>query len=857
MTKDVKRKTAGDRGNEGDGAPKRPARKTPLEKKGGNNIGVSTGYVKDKSLKTVSPVVSPGSPPPSAQLPSPSEAGRFPMDRAKDNLEKGKWNVNVDSDFKSVGKPPVSRKNQQLARRPSEIKRDTKGVAAVKGVGGSEELQEMKVVSSEQLTRQPSMLLKTSPRTIALGRDISTAYTENIERRRVRRNIIACAACLILCVLCMIVLGALAILLLMSQKLEATVVSCITRECLSLSTALTGLLDRDAYPCNDFYGHVCRSWTRRGRSSFLDDAVGMFYDTLAAALNRTSDRPQQNGIHVFFQLYSACTMFMRNNATDSFKDIVRTVSSAVNVSALVDAPDFRTVFQELFRLSFDSGIRSIFSVGFLRIEKRRYLHFSIGQTIGGKLRDLFEQVPLSYPGSADYITDVVSVLLNGNATEDMAREVIEQERRWDNDMGEKARDVESTHVAFNKLSSELSRYSVDDFLDLINRVSPPYLYQTEYSDVYVTGPGLIGKVFFDMYKMNATVRAMHSSVNVLTDVLQYVLLRDFLTEPQSSTAVCIRVAQRSLFYNGPYLTSVLSGYAEGTSQVSEMAEKLIEAFAQSKALHWMGANTVFDIKTVLDRTMMRAYDNDVLFYMSMGVDYTTFSLDDTDFLSSYLTLRRFETRVMRRKLPTDVTGLIRRHQFVPYPAAVTRLRMILIPTILHGPPVFYVFDDRGIPIYFSLGTLGVQIGKEIVELVRNLLDWTPESQWRYGQVKSCILEMRSFINLSSDGDPDTWSQSAFDLSYGARIAFETLRTIIEQAAVPPSVSEEALRVFFVRSCMISCASNSTSSPLIARERCLMATITNPAFYETFRCIKNIRFSVPSCVSTMFTETSTM
>ncbi|XP_064487827.1 uncharacterized protein LOC135400018 [Ornithodoros turicata] len=879
MVKDIEKKNAKSSVKPEEAAsPKQHPKHTPKKKDGRHSGKQSTGVKSPsgpkKSVGSKGHVASFGS---AASEPSPTRAspatparpheGISEPENHPEDVDKGKPTSDIVSDVKSVDKStrrsrflpmdvsrdsPPHEEFSEMIRSMKESARATEKTIQPEKTTHPQKKKTVHSVEEKHQTANtkisPAYVTSRVSRFFALRgiTSVERDYTEYPRRGRI------IAICALLLALCLIGIAVLTYVLLLVHSDDSTLV-CTTKECLQVSADMAGLLNEAIHPCDDFYDHVCHHWITTAGSSFLDDAIGAFYNTLDSIL-RSADlaRIRKNGMHVFVDLYSSCKKFMLNNATGSFKDDVKSAGSALNISALVNAPNFPTLFQQLLRIAFDTGIHSIFSMSFQRKDKKSVLHLSIGRTIAGKIRDLFIETRQPYSGTADsYIDDVVGALASKKSVEKMAQGVISYDAKWDNS----SKDMTSKYLSFKELASILGDYPVEEFLKLINNAAPPYLRQNQDSYVYLTGNAAIDRVRYDMYYMDAPLRAMYSSVNVLTDVLQYAFLRNFVAEIRKATVICIKVAQSSLIYAGPYLASLLSGYTDSPSRIRKMTRQVKDGLLDTPSLQWMGSVAIIDIKSLLDNTAYLMYEDDYFSSLTSGIDYTTFSVKDSDFMSACVKVKTFEMQVALRNLPTEQTALLSKRQFVPYVSSTPSLNLIIIPTILQGPPIFYFDQSLGIPIYFNYGTLGVQIGKRLVELVRRTRNWASESQRKYAALGSCIGEMRTFLNLSRDesGSPHIWIENAFDLSYGARMTFEALRALVNQGRVSTAKAKVALKTFFIRSCMFFCGSPFTDSHLTAKERCLMATITNPAFSEIFQCTGRAAAAVPSCVPTMFAE----
>ncbi|XP_064488717.1 uncharacterized protein LOC135400752 [Ornithodoros turicata] len=745
-----------------------------------------------------------------------------------------------------------------LVARPKEISPQTKQVDAVPaGKIGKDFLD------GEGADKQPRLGKTAMPRAhVVPERKIPPEKGKTRSAQSQGRNELSIkktlnrktAACILLPVLAVLVAGVLSYFLRADFSSRRALIGCTTSECITIDEDISNLLNNRTHPCDDFYSFVCDRWIRSKELDFPESSAAAFYATITADLHaRPTAASSRYGMHVFVQLHSACTSFMSSRTT-SLKKVVADAYVALNIPAVIKADFFPELVKELIRISFTTDIQSMFVFRFERTGKSVHLHISVGMSVQGKMRQAHSEMRRITPSDiVSYVREVLPVIYKARDSQNMVSAFIGLDNVIYNEDVPKT----SRYMAFGGLSSVLGEFPLGDLLQIMNEFAPAHYRLTTDTTIYVTAADLINKTRDAMLYTNTTLRAVYTAVNVVTDVARYALLKGVIRE--NISFFCLRLAQSSMTHTGAYLVSQLASYHERTEQVKAFAEDIRDSVMYSEKLLPIDAYGIQRLREVLKELLFQVYDQPFLQNILPDVTYATLSLSETNFVSAFFTLRRFETELRMRMPPARENILLAEYQLASSPVAVIPRNWIIIPSATQGPPMFYFEKRHKVPFYYNYATLGVKVANEIVKTLRISLEWKVGIKTKFRKLMSCLRDLRESLMLDgtfrgnvTGNDTESWDANAFDLSYASRITFEGMRSIIQNSRESSSTWRNAQRIFFIRTCMLHCSRHSEQS-LLPKERCLLSVLSNENFFDLYECTKrpNTQYKPPACVHTLF------
>lgn len=211
-----------------------------------------------------------------------------------------------------------------------------------------------------------------------------------------------------------------------------------------------------------------------------------------------------------------------------------------------------------------------------------------------------------------------------------------------------------------------------------------------------------------------------------------------------------------------------------------------------------------------------------------------------DFLNAHITVRMQARRLSEFNPPSFLLDVSSGFEFETKPCYVREHSSFVVPFALKAPHIFY---RRGYSKVLNYGTIGAIMARELAKIVAPGATFnysetlsSPEATNRYVSRMSCYVDFDGRSGSWTSTASGEFQQELFLWLTSVRVAYDAL--MADSTAVRDEGTEpkSAQRDFFLRFCLMTCESSSTTS-LTARQKCLWPLFGMPEFSEAFNCSK--------------------
>ncbi|XP_037526000.1 uncharacterized protein LOC119403124 [Rhipicephalus sanguineus] len=233
------------------------------------------------------------------------------------------------------------------------------------------------------------------------------------------------------------------------------------------------------------------------------------------------------------------------------------------------------------------------------------------------------------------------------------------------------------------------------------------------------------------------------------------------------------------------------------------------------------------------------------------------TLEDDSFVSQYILARRHDLQVRRVSPPTLRELYSVRHGYSGDVAYSQRVGVVVVPGLYQMEPYVYNSD---VPAYFSYGTVGALLASQVAKIMHpNYAGvrqsgswWARDTHDRYSRRIRCLVDLHYRLGFKDHvaGSPQEQQATMYTVVQGLRLAFDSMEADFRDHAPNYGVFSaywpEAVRIFFMRYCLLWCSASQRPNPLTPREMCLLPVHNMPEFAEAFGCSKSARYVKGRC-----------
>nr|XP_037273220.1 endothelin-converting enzyme homolog [Rhipicephalus microplus] len=381
---------------------------------------------------------------------------------------------------------------------------------------------------------------------------------------------------------------------------------------------------------------------------------------------------------------------------------------------------------------------------------------------------------------------------------------------------------------FTELGTLDSRASAQVWLERINRDVAQRHWQKEDSEILATGLEQIRTVMGIVMGGGLRNATAYITVQVVMEVLRYDFFRRYEQQHARDVVImCLNTTRQFLFYTWPALVANLTLNSSDVEASRKLFDDILEGVVDHmNRVHWL------ELPSRLEATRK--------------VNYSKLSRPPADFVNTYIEAAQLDT-LLRREVGNEEYGLYGKLQLegdVAY-MKLWSLRSgaeLFLPTLLSKPPLFY--PEAGEP--FNYGTLGVLVAMALSSAVGHMgarlsasgiedLWWTDQTLLNYHEATRCYEEQYRRLSNSTASFPEEQRDQVFLWTRAARIAFDRYRLKYKARIARGRERLQHDRVFFMRLCLLTCASREEVGHLWPRFRCHMPLLNMREFSEAFSC----------------------
>ncbi|KAH7939950.1 hypothetical protein HPB52_019552 [Rhipicephalus sanguineus] len=828
-------------------------------------VGPALEYFPVTSTDTSQPQPSAGSdhvPPktsPTLQyITAPTDKAAPPPDGTKDGHEKHskrKSSRRRSSSVRKRSSDAGSSTSSGSQRAPSEKDRDDSAPAR----HGSPGRHPSQTDGKEQLTASTAQ---------ASVSQLRPHVTHHSAEQRITTTGMLCGALFVVCVA-----AASITLVIMSYGESTNEVACVAPRCLEVRSDLYGLVNATADPCVNFYDHVCGHWMdRESGGSFRDDNVRASQVKLQQAIaSGRYVKYETEGASVLNQVYAACERYMATETT--LAEIMRAADALLSLSTLRRADSNAKVAGFLMRTSIETGLYTVATIMIVRdgAEEPLYLAPSWSLTKrflrNGDVKDartsdndswrFILQVLEAFP-DVQNATSVAQLLYWLDADLNMAlqlprKPVVERS---------------PLDVAFEGL---VDGVTVTQWMKAANMILPAWRALGRRGVVLMRNPKIVKNVFGVLFSKGTRTAALYVSAYVASYVA--VMERDKLRVRSGEITVpwsCLNRASECLTKTWPQLVGKLVNSQGSVPIIEDMFATIKKVSTYPKVFTWLGersralaseelASTPAVIQEPIDPKVNYSGldisgsahgDNGSLFTRSN-------TLEDDSFVSQYILARRHDLQVRRVSPPTLRELYSVRHGYSGDVAYSQRVGVVVVPGLYQMEPYVYNSD---VPAYFSYGTVGALLASQVAKIMHpNYAGvrqsgswWARDTHDRYSRRIRCLVDLHYRLGFKDHvaGSPQEQQATMYTVVQGLRLAFDSMEADFRDHAPNYGVFSaywpEAVRIFFMRYCLLWCSASQRPNPLTPREMCLLPVHNMPEFAEAFGCSKSARYVKGRC-----------
>ncbi|XP_064476098.1 uncharacterized protein LOC135389999 isoform X2 [Ornithodoros turicata] len=590
---------------------------------------------------------------------------------------------------------------------------------------------------------------------------------------------------------------------------ERVLIECSTSECKQIQRDMEAFVDTTVNPCDDFYG-----------------IFAAFNKVIAEALtSKTSKTPDKYGMHVLARVYEACRDYMTTDKRD-FRDTFREVTDLYEVTSILKVQDRPSMFDLLLKIALETGIQSVFTVGFYHVGSRRVFGVSPGKSIQGKIysdiadraeaslsKNLIEMVLDEIPNANRSLVDVVLDIDQVIFLLMLAPRTVRE-------------------LAFSNINELLEVASPEVILHLLNHNLPETLRVQITENIRVIGYSTIEEIGNAMKNITFLAQKYYYVVNLAADLLRYHMFKEIAKEaPDKLTLLCLRTTRVALRNTWPYLIAKLAAHRGSSTVALSTAQDIRENIINRNVLEIFDSYTVTEIKRVIKETDIVTYDEEALTKLPTDLDYSSWTLGGS-FFKVYVHASARETSILLQALHAPNIVTLGTDQEANDLSFHVDLKLLTIPTSYQAPPLLYK-ELKQVPFYINYAGIGSLLVKELVKALKTASETSKKSQQVALSCLKMFAEMRN-ISGSESIVSDPWHSDAVLWTYGSRIIYGIMKRIVkaEGNKVFKVNWDSVQHYFFVRFCTLSCTAVHNEEFV---ERCLIPVISNKDFTDHFNC----------------------
>ncbi|KAL3183467.1 hypothetical protein MRX96_033580 [Rhipicephalus microplus] len=601
--------------------------------------------------------------------------------------------------------------------------------------------------------------------------------------------------------------------------------TCYTAQCSEAAAYLKArLLQTGGDACNNFYDFVCHSWShhRAFAQSFIEDLKDSFWSGVNRTLLGTAKPPppSPSGIHLMYAFYKSCYHFMTTR--NPVPDRVRSVFEKTNAARWVTGASYAELVKQMIHLALNLGIITVFELKFTKVGDSDLLHISKGSSLRYKATPVTNERIYH-----DYIKEVLQVIGYKSHLEGSFSYVDTIDRSVEANFAKISR---TKSANFTELGTLDSRASAQVWLERINRDVAQRHWQKEDSEILATGLEQIRTVMGIVMGGGLRNATAYITVQVVMEVLRYDFFRRYEQQHARDVVImCLNTTRQFLFYTWPALVANLTLNSSDVEASRKLFDDILEGVVDHmNRVHWLELPSRLEATRKVRNVRLITINpniSDVSVSVSRQVNYSKLSRPPADFVNTYIEAAQLDT-LLRREVGNEEYGLYGKLQLegdVAY-MKLWSLRSgaeLFLPTLLSKPPLFY--PEAGEP--FNYGTLGVLVAMAL----------SSATLLNYHEATRCYEEQYRRLSNSTASFPEEQRDQVFLWTRAARIAFDRYRLKYKARIARGRERLQHDRVFFMRLCLLTCASREEVGHLWPRFRCHMPLLNMREFSEAFSC----------------------
>ncbi|XP_077536017.1 uncharacterized protein LOC144148341 [Haemaphysalis longicornis] len=354
---------------------------------------------------------------------------------------------------------------------------------------------------------------------------------------------------------------------------------------------------------------------------------------------------------------------------------------------------------------------------------------------------------------------------------------------------------------------------------------------------------------------------VYLATNLLADVVFILSMHGKIEAVETSKArYCFKLTYKCLAFTWAYLAARLLS-PDGASEVLEdMFNSMKTAFFENvDAFAWLQGKDRREAEAVAARLGLDIVTGKA--FRVPGADYSGEPVDERSgappeeesghFLPVLVAALSHHFRVLSKNPPTRLQLLISELEFSSKLAYIAQRDRVLVPT--HFQLEHYLYPSW-VPDYYNYATMGYLLANQLAAVMgvgelsvtdKHRTSWDNATVSRHEAVLQCLLAKRKQLGFGELDERKADKQTALmmTLSHGIRLAYMALKKLFRDQAHTDKLFRsywpEAQHVFFVRTCMIWCTSESKADPLTPREKCMLPLYSMREFSEHYNCANSV------------------
>ncbi|KAM7299255.1 uncharacterized protein ISCGN_019822 [Ixodes scapularis] len=620
--------------------------------------------------------------------------------------------------------------------------------------------------------------------------------------------------------------------------------NCETSECLAAYRYLHEQLDSNVHPCDDFYGHVCRKWTKnREGVGFLADSLDRFLVKISTTLQPSKPLKAtslHNTLQTGRQLLNQCFAFMQKGE-HSIEHDVQSAMDLMDIAGILASTSPLEALRRVMRMSFDYNIKTIVGLRPLKLRGTVYLQLLSGAPIRNEL-----WLEVTDRELESYFANVTNILWRNMDDSSLAATLVRMDREVSLLLEGPSQDVWFDAEAFNAEPDFPRELWEDPLKELVSNQRDDAIKGA----ILVTDYNQTRSLLTFIQTCPTRFASSYLVIHALVEVLRFDFAKRFEDTSQSRVRhICFEAVNRALAPDWSGVVRTLLFTDAHLAKVAAMFDDIKRTSTSKIWNGWMNKSMGDMARTKLDRTTLTSHGT--LFKNSTRVVFRpTFEgfLNGT-FIFNYISLLK-SSRPQRLQHPMDtlqagIASLEVRGQAL----YSNRHRTLFLPLMFHYDPVFY---GANVAPYYNYGTLGAIFARGLAEAIDPFSSWnySTSNWWTEEALREFSYRISCYRNLHDNARPQKphdvdkltpeVQSSLFAWLHGSRVAYASMERNFTSSSTRFAKKRQwkkAQRVFFLRFCLASCGLEH-SEPLGPREKCVWPLLNMPEFVEAFDCPAN-------------------